>query len=56
MNGVLAAPLMALLMCMTASAKVMGEFVVEAPLRIVGWLATALMACAALALIVSALL
>jgi NRAMP (natural resistance-associated macrophage protein)-like metal ion transporter len=45
-NGVVAVPVMAIMMIMTANRNIMGEFVVAGPLRIVGWLATAIMAAA----------
>lgn len=43
LNGVLAAPLMAVIMHMASSTKVMGKFVLPRRLRIVGWIATAVM-------------
>ncbi len=43
LNGILAAPLMALIMHMAASTKVMGKFAVPVYLRVVGWTATAIM-------------
>ena len=49
-NGVLAAPIMVLLMVMAATPKIMGEFVIAGPLRLVGWLATGVMILATLAL------
>jgi NRAMP (natural resistance-associated macrophage protein)-like metal ion transporter len=42
-NGVVAAPLMAILMHMASNPKVMGKFTLSPPLRVVGWLATAVM-------------
>lgn len=47
-NGVVAVPVMAMLMFMTTSSKVMGKFVVRGYLKWVGWLATLVMAGAAL--------
>jgi len=49
-NGVLAAPIMALLMLMVANPKIMGEFMITGPLRIIGWAATGVMLLAALTL------
>jgi Mn2+/Fe2+ NRAMP family transporter len=45
LNGVVAAPLMAIIMLMASSRKVMGKFLVPAHLRCIGWLATGMMAC-----------
>jgi Mn2+/Fe2+ NRAMP family transporter len=43
LNGVLAAPLMAVIMHMASSKKVMDKFAVPLYLRVVGWIATAAM-------------
>jgi Mn2+/Fe2+ NRAMP family transporter len=45
-NGVVAVPVMAIMMLMTASPRIMGEFAVAGALRVVGWIATAVMAAA----------
>jgi Mn2+/Fe2+ NRAMP family transporter len=45
-NGVVAVPLMVVMMLMTARADVMGPFTLPLPLRLVGWLSTAAMAAA----------
>jgi len=45
-NGVVAVPVMAIMMVMTANPKVMGKFTVGGALRIVGWVATGVMAAA----------
>jgi Mn2+/Fe2+ NRAMP family transporter len=45
-NGVVAVPVMAIMMLMTASPKIMGKFAVGGALRAVGWIATAVMAAA----------
>jgi len=45
-NGVVAVPVMVIMMTMTANARVMGDFVVGGALRAVGWIATAVMAAA----------
>src|SRR6476469_6011210 len=45
-NGVIAVPIMAVMMLMAARSDVMGSFVVTARLRILGWLATIVMALA----------
>jgi Mn2+/Fe2+ NRAMP family transporter len=52
-NGVVAAPLMAILMHMASNPKVMGRFTLSSPLRVVGWLATAVMGAIALAMLVA---
>ena len=44
LNGLTAAPIMALIMIMASNRKVMGKFVLPFYLRIVGWAATAVMA------------
>jgi NRAMP (natural resistance-associated macrophage protein)-like metal ion transporter len=46
-NGVISAPIMAVMMLMSANPKVMGEFVISKRLKVLGWLATAVMAVAA---------
>ncbi len=43
LNGILAAPLMAVIMHMAASTKVMDKFSIPVYLRVVGWTATAVM-------------
>jgi Mn2+/Fe2+ NRAMP family transporter len=49
-NGVIAVPVMAIMMLLSQREKVMGEFVLEGPLKWFGWLATALMAAVVVAL------
>ena len=46
-NGVVAVPVMIMMMLMSTSAKTMGRFVLPVPLRVVGWAATGVMAAAA---------
>src|SRR5262249_51739162 len=46
-NGVVAVPVMVLLMLMASRRRVMGEFAVVGGLRLLGWLATAFMSLAA---------
>lgn len=46
LNGIVAAPLMAVIMTMASSQKVMGKLVIPAYLKWVGWLATGVMLCA----------
>jgi Mn2+/Fe2+ NRAMP family transporter len=52
-NGVVAVPLMVMLMIMSANRAIVGEFSLSPYLRIVGWAATAVMLAAALAFIIS---
>ncbi len=52
-NGVVAVPIMALLMLMSARTDIMGTFVIERGWLVVGWLATALMFMASVAMIMS---
>jgi len=46
-NGVVSVPIMVLLMFMVVNRKIMGEFIAPALLRILGWIATAVMGLAA---------
>jgi len=43
-NGVVAVPVMAMMMLITSNKKIMGKFTVVGALRVIGWLATAVMA------------
>ena len=45
-NGVVAVPLMAVMMVMAMAPKVMGDFVLPRPLWAMGWLCTATMTAA----------
>ncbi|SHL89552.1 NRAMP (natural resistance-associated macrophage protein) metal ion transporters [Nitrosospira sp. Nsp11] len=47
-NGVIAVPIMVIMMSMAAKPEIMGKFIVTSRLRILGWLATAVMALAVL--------
>jgi NRAMP (natural resistance-associated macrophage protein)-like metal ion transporter len=47
-NGVIAVPIMAIMMAMAAKPEIMGKFVITSRLRLLGWLATAVMAFAVL--------
>ncbi|MCW5747977.1 MAG: divalent metal cation transporter [Alphaproteobacteria bacterium] len=51
-NGVLAAPLMAVMMLIASNARVMGRFTLPRPMAILGWLATLVMAAATIGLFV----
>ena len=55
-NGVVAVPVMAIMMLMTRNKKMMGRFVIDGYLRTVGWLATAVMALAAVIMCASGFL
>ena len=46
-NGVVAVPVMVMMMLLTARPKVMGRFTISLGLKVVGWAATAVMAAAA---------
>ena len=55
-NGIVAVPVMALMMLMAANSKIMGEFTIGGWLRGLGWVATTVMAAAAVAMGVTYLL
>jgi Mn2+/Fe2+ NRAMP family transporter len=55
-NGVVAVPVMAIMMHMTGNPKIMGRFPVHDGLRFVGWIATGVMAAAAVTMVVTAVL
>jgi NRAMP (natural resistance-associated macrophage protein)-like metal ion transporter len=55
-NGVVAAPVMALIMLMATRKRIMGRFVISRPLQILGWTATAVMAAASAAMLLAAAL
>ncbi len=55
LNGVAAVPVMITMMFMSFDRKVMGQFVIKGPLRVVGWIATAIMALSAMGTIIGAL-
>jgi Mn2+/Fe2+ NRAMP family transporter len=50
-NGMVAVPIMAMMMMLTVRRSVMGDFVLPPVLRIGGWLATGVMSLAAIAMI-----
>jgi Mn2+/Fe2+ NRAMP family transporter len=52
-NGVVAVPVMAIMMILTANPKIMGEFVVGGALRVVGWIATGVMAAAVVGMVIT---
>jgi NRAMP (natural resistance-associated macrophage protein)-like metal ion transporter len=52
LNGVLAAPLMAVIMVLASNPRVMGRLTIPAPLAVAGWAATAVMAVVSLGLFV----
>jgi NRAMP (natural resistance-associated macrophage protein)-like metal ion transporter len=53
LNGVVAVPVMSLMMVLTQNAKVMGKFILPLYLRIGGWIATAVMLIASLGMILT---
>jgi NRAMP (natural resistance-associated macrophage protein)-like metal ion transporter len=52
-NGIVAVPVMAIMMLMAADPKVMGEFTISAAMRVFGWGATLVMALAVIGMAVS---
>ncbi len=55
-NGVISAPIMATMMFMSANPKVMGSFVIGTRLKLLGWVATVVMAAAVTVMLVQFLL
>jgi Mn2+/Fe2+ NRAMP family transporter len=53
LNVVIAAPLMAIIMVLASSKKVMGQFVISQRLKAMGWLATSVMLCACIGVFVT---
>jgi Mn2+/Fe2+ NRAMP family transporter len=53
LNGVVAAPLMVVIMFMASSRKVMGKFLVPRYLLWTGWIATAVMSCVSVGVFLS---
>jgi Mn2+/Fe2+ NRAMP family transporter len=53
-NGVVAVPVMVLMMLLTANTRVMGQFTVTGALRFMGWLATGVMTAAVVGMLVTA--
>jgi Mn2+/Fe2+ NRAMP family transporter len=49
-NGVISVPIMVVMMLMAARKDIMGQFVITAKLKVLGWLATLMMALAVLAM------
>ena len=52
LNGVIAVPLMVVMMIMGADSAIMGEFAVRGRLRVIGWLSTGVMAAASVGMFV----
>jgi Mn2+/Fe2+ NRAMP family transporter len=52
-NGVVAVPVMVMMMLITSNRKIMRKFVVTGIRRVIGWLATAVMAAAAIGMAVT---
>jgi Mn2+/Fe2+ NRAMP family transporter len=50
LNGVISVPIMAVLMLMSRKSEVMGAFIVTRELHLLGWIATAVMAIAVVAM------
>jgi NRAMP (natural resistance-associated macrophage protein)-like metal ion transporter len=53
LNGLVAAPLMCVIMMMASNRKVMGKFVIPSYLKWVGWCATAVMVCVCIGVMLS---
>ena len=47
-NGVVAVPVMVVMMLMAADSRIMGKFSITGPLRVLGWTATIVIAAAAI--------
>jgi Mn2+/Fe2+ NRAMP family transporter len=54
-NGIVAVPLMVMLMIMSANIKIVGKFPLTRYLRTMGWIATAVMLIASLGFLISSL-
>jgi Mn2+/Fe2+ NRAMP family transporter len=50
-NGVVAVPIMVMMMVLSVRATVMGQFTLPLPLHIMGWIATAVMSITAVAML-----
>jgi Mn2+/Fe2+ NRAMP family transporter len=55
-NGVVAVPVMAMMMLITSNKAIMGRFAIVGGRRIIGWLATAIMATAAIGMVLTGVL
>ena len=51
-NGVAAIPLMAVIIILASKKSVMGDYTASRPIVILGWIATAIMAAAALGMLI----
>jgi len=51
LNGVVAVPVMVVMMWLAASRRVMGEFIVTGWVKVLGWIATMVMAAAVVAMV-----
>jgi len=56
LNGVIAVPVMAIMMAVASSRRIMGELRIERHLRVLGWLCTGVMAAAVLAMFAASLM
>jgi Mn2+/Fe2+ NRAMP family transporter len=52
-NGVIAVPMMAVMMCIGQSKQLMGKLTIGGPLRVLGWAATGVMGLAVLFMLVT---
>jgi Mn2+/Fe2+ NRAMP family transporter len=53
-NGIVAVPVMAIMMLMAVDARIMGEFTIPSAMRVIGWAATSVMALAVIGMAVTA--
>lgn len=53
LNGIVSVPVMITMLLIVANPRVMGEFTVAGPLKIIGWIATAVMGLSAIGTIAS---
>jgi len=53
-NGIVAVPVMAVMMVMTGDRNVMGKFTIKGPLRIIGWFATGAMTASVIGMLLTA--
>jgi Mn2+/Fe2+ NRAMP family transporter len=54
-NGVVAVPVMAMMMFISSNKRIIGKFVVTGILRAVGWLATGIMAAASIGMVATSI-
>jgi Mn2+/Fe2+ NRAMP family transporter len=55
LNGIVAVPVMAMMMLISVNPKIMGKFTIGGAMRVMGWTATAMMAAAVLAMAITSI-